>query len=61
MVAPCKGAQRGWESSGNRSAAAAPDHPQVARWDRIWMEIGGSREPALIDAKPVDGQERSLE
>jgi hypothetical protein len=60
-----KGAARGWtRPPGAAVTIEQPARQITLRWldgTEFGMEIGGSREPALIDAKPVDGGERSSE
>jgi hypothetical protein len=60
-----KGAQRGWtRPSGPAMTIEQPPRQITLKWldgTEFGMQIGGSREPALIDAKPVDGQERPSE
>jgi hypothetical protein len=60
-----KGAQRGWSRpSGPAVTIDQPPRQITLKWldgTEFGMEIGGSSEPALIDARPVDGDGRSAE
>ena len=60
-----KGAQRGWTRPSSPAVTIEQPPRQITlRWldgTVFGMNIGGSREPALIDAKPADDGERSSE
>jgi hypothetical protein len=60
-----KGAMRGWtRNSGPAVTIEQPRQRIRLSWldGTAWeMEVGGSREPPLIDARPADGDERSSE
>jgi hypothetical protein len=61
-----KGAMRGWARPSSPAAATIEQPPRqiTLRWldgTAFDMHVGGSREPALIDARPADGDERSSE
>ena len=58
-----KGALRGWTRPASPAVTIEQPPCQITlKWldgTEFGMEIGWSREPALIDAKPVDGGEQS--
>ena len=60
-----KGAPRGWTRPSSPAVTIEQPPRQITlRWldgTEFGMNIGGSREPALIDAKPADDGERSSE
>jgi hypothetical protein len=60
-----RGAPRGWSRDSQAPVTIEQPPRQITlKWldgTEFGMQIGGSRKPPLIDAKPVDGQDRSSE